>query len=109
MRMTWVFLVIAIGAEVAATVSLRLSEGFSKLLPSVLVLVGYVVAFVMLSFALKRGMPIGIAYGVWAASGVALVALIGAMFLGEGLTGVQIVGLGLVVAGVVALEVGGAH
>jgi small multidrug resistance pump len=107
--MTWVFLVIAIGAEVAATVSLRLSEGFSKLLPSVVVLAGYVVAFVMLSFALKRGMPIGIAYGVWAASGVALVALIGAMFLGEGLTGVQVVGLGLVAAGVVALEVGGAH
>jgi small multidrug resistance pump len=94
---------------VAATVSLRFSEGFSKLLPSVVVLVGYVVAFVMLSFALKRGLPLGIAYGIWAAAGVALVALIGAMFLGEGLTGVQIVGLGLVVAGVVALEVGGIH
>jgi small multidrug resistance pump len=94
---------------VAATVSLRLSEGFSKLLPSVVVLVGYVVAFVMLSFALKWGLPLGIAYGIWAAAGVALVVLIGATFLGEGLTGVQIVGLGLVVAGVVALEVGGAH
>jgi small multidrug resistance pump len=73
------------------------------------VLVGYVLAFVMLSFALERGLPIGIAYGIWVASGVALVALIGAMFLGEGLTAVQIVGLVLVVAGVVALEVGGAH
>jgi small multidrug resistance pump len=107
--MTWVFLAVAICAEVTATISLRLSEGFSKLVPTTIMVIGYIAAFVMLSFALQRGMKVGVAYGAWAAAGVALVALIGTAFLGEGLTGVQIGGLVLVMAGVVALEVGGAH
>ncbi|WP_407563802.1 DMT family transporter [Streptomyces sp. 184] len=107
--MTYVLLIGAILSEVTATISLRLSEGFSKILPSVVVVVGYLTAFTLLSLVLKRGMSIGIAYGIWAAAGVALVALIGAAFLGDGLTGVQIGGLVLVAAGVVALEAGGAH
>ncbi|AKH81426.1 multidrug transporter [Streptomyces sp. CNQ-509] len=107
--MTYVLLIGAILSEVTATVSLRLSEGFSKILPSLVVVVGYITAFTLLSLVLKRGMSIGIAYGIWAAAGVALVALIGAAFLGDGLTGVQIGGLVLVAAGVVALEAGGAH
>lgn len=107
--MTYVLLIGAILSEVTATVSLRLSEGFSKILPSIVVVVGYLSAFTLLSLVLKRGMSIGIAYGIWAAAGVALVALIGAAFLGDGLTGVQIGGLVLVAAGVVALEAGGAH
>ncbi|AUH43973.1 DMT family transporter [Streptomyces sp. CMB-StM0423] len=107
--MTYVLLIGAILSEVTATVSLRLSEGFSKILPSIVVVVGYLTAFTLLSLVLKRGMSIGIAYGIWAAAGVALVALIGAAFLGDGLTGVQIGGLVLVAAGVVALEAGGAH
>ena len=72
----WFWLALAIAAEVTATISLRLSEGFTKLLPSALVVVGYVVAFGALSQALVRGMPVGVAYGVWSAIGVALVALI---------------------------------
>ncbi|MFF0727555.1 DMT family transporter [Streptomyces sp. NPDC004134] len=107
--MTYVLLIGAILSEVTATISLRLSEGFSKILPSIVVVVGYITAFTLLSLVLKRGMSIGIAYGIWAAAGVALVALIGAAFLGDGLTGVQIGGLVLVAAGVVALEAGGAH
>lgn len=107
--MTWVLLACAILAEVTATISLRLSEGFSKLAPSVVVIVGYVTAFTLLALVLKRGMAIGIAYGIWAAAGVALVALIGAAFLGDSLTPVQYGGLVLVAAGVVALEAGGAH
>lgn len=107
--MTWVLLACAILAEVTATISLRLSEGFSKIAPSVVVVVGYVTAFTLLALALKRGMAIGVAYGIWAAAGVALVALIGAAFLGDSLTPVQYGGLVLVAAGVVALEAGGAH
>jgi len=107
--MTYVLLIGAILSEVTATVSLRLSEGFSKIIPSIVVVIGYITAFTLLSLVLKRGMSIGIAYGIWAAAGVALVALIGAAFLGDGLTGVQIGGLVLVAAGVVALEAGGAH
>lgn len=104
--MTWVLLVGAIVSEVTATVSLRMSEGFGRLGWSAVVVVGYVCAFVCLAQVLKRGMPIGVAYGVWSAVGVALVALIGAVFLGDGLSWIQIGGIALVIAGVTALELG---
>ena len=65
--------------------------------------------FFSLSQALVRGMPVGVAYGVWAAIGVTLVALIGAIFLGESLTMIQIGGIVLVIGGVLALELGAAH
>ncbi|MFJ9556189.1 DMT family transporter [Nocardiopsis sp. NPDC101807] len=107
--MPWFWLVGAIAAEVTATTSLKLSEGFSRLVPSVLVVVGYVAAFTMLSQALARGMTLGVAYGVWAAAGIALVAVIGALFLGESLTWVQVGGIALVIGGVMALEMGGGH
>lgn len=107
--MVWLLLVGAIVSEVTATVSLKLSDGFSKIVPTVVVFVGYVCAFLLLAQVLKRGMPLGVAYGVWAAAGVALVALIGAAFLGEGLSGVQIAGLVLVAGGVLALELGAQH
>ncbi|WP_280273853.1 DMT family transporter [Nocardia wallacei] len=107
--MTFLLLVLAIASEVTATVSLKLSEGFSKLTPSIVVVVGYAGAFFFLSQALKRGMSIGVAYGVWSAIGVAAVATIGALFLDEGLTPVQIGGIGLVILGVLALELGAAH
>jgi small multidrug resistance pump len=105
----WLFLAGAIITEVAATTALKLSEGFTRLVPSIVVVVGYVAAFGMLSQALTRGMAIGVAYGVWAAVGVALVAIVGAAFLGESMTWVQVGGIALVIAGVLALELGAAH
>ena len=105
----WFYLIVAVVAEVFATISLRFAEGFTRLVPSLFVVLGYGVAFFTLSQALVRGMPVGVAYGTWAALGVTLVALIGAAFLGESLTGVQIGGLVLVVGGVLALELGAAH
>jgi small multidrug resistance pump len=102
----WLFLVGAILTEVAATTALKLSEGFTRVVPSIVVVIGYVMAFGMLSQALTRGIGIGIAYGVWAAAGVALVAIIGAVFLGESMTWVQVAGIALVIAGVLALELG---
>jgi small multidrug resistance pump len=107
--MPWLFLAGAIITEVLATTALKLSEGFTKLVPSIVVVVGYVVAFGMLSQALTRGMTIGVAYGVWAAAGIALVAIVGAAFLGESMTWVQVGGIALVIAGVLALELGAAH
>ncbi|MEU4212405.1 multidrug efflux SMR transporter [Streptomyces sp. NPDC026206] len=107
--MTWMLLAGAILAEVTGTVCLRMSEGFSRIVPTVVLAVGYVTAFVLLSLVLKRGMPIGIAYGIWAAVGVALVALAGTVLFGDGLTPVQIGGLALVAGGVMALEMGGAR
>jgi small multidrug resistance pump len=107
--MAWLFLVGAILTEVTATTALKLSEGFTRLVPSIVVVIGYIAAFGMLSQALTRGMGIGVAYGIWAAAGVALVAIIGAVFLGEAMTWVQVAGIALVIAGVLALEMGGAH
>lgn len=105
----WFWLAGAILAEVTGTIALRFSEGFSRLGPSIVVLLGYGVAFVSLSQALVRGMPVGVAYGVWAALGVTLVALIGAAFLGESLTWVQVGGIALIIGGVLALELGAAR
>lgn len=107
--MTWVLLVGAILSEVTASVCLRLSEGFSKLTPTVGVAVGFIAAFTLLVQVLKRGMPLGMAYGIWAASGVALVALVSTVLFKEHLTGVQIAGLAAVIGGVIALELGAAH
>lgn len=104
--MPWLLLAGAIASEVVATTFLKLSEGFSRLIPSVVVIVGYIAAFGLLSQALARGMDLGVAYGVWAAAGVALVAIVGAVFLGEGMTWVQVAGIALVIAGVLALELG---
>jgi small multidrug resistance pump len=105
----WVFLVGAILTEIAATTALKLSDGFTRLVPSIVVVIGYITAFGMLSQALTRGLGIGVAYGVWAAAGVALVAIIGAVFLGESMTWVQVAGIALVIAGVLALELGAHH
>jgi small multidrug resistance pump len=105
----WFWLAGAILAEVTGTIALRSSEGFSRLGPSILVIFGYGLAFFSLSQALVQGMPVGVAYGVWAAIGVILVALIGAVFLGESLTLIQIGGIVLVIGGVLALELGAAR
>ena len=102
----YLLLALAIGAEVSATVSLKLSEGFSKLVPSIVVVLGYGVAFVALSYVLKMGLPIGVAYAIWAAAGVALVAIIGILFLKEPVNAAMIAGLALVIGGVVLIELG---
>jgi small multidrug resistance pump len=104
--MAYLFLALAIVTEVVGTVSLKLSEGFTRLGPSVVVVVGYLLAFGLLSQALARGLPVSVAYGVWAAAGVALVAVAGAVLLGESLTWVQVGGIVLVLGGVLALELG---
>ncbi|MBO4239234.1 MULTISPECIES: DMT family transporter [Pseudonocardia] len=107
--MPYLLLAGAIVLEVVATINLRLSEGFTRLVPAVLVVIGYVGAFGLLSQVLQAGVPVGLAYGIWAAAGVALVAVIGAVFLGDTLTPVQFGGIALVIAGVLALELGAAH
>ena len=107
----WFWLAGAIVSEVAATLSLRASAGFTRLVPTVILVIGYGFAFYALSQALKLGMNVGVAYAVWSAIGVALIAIVGAVFLHESLSPVQIGGLVLIIAGVVALEVGrsGSH
>jgi small multidrug resistance pump len=104
----WFWLIGAIAAEVTATVILRYSAGFTRPVPSLVVLVGYGFAFYALSQALVRGMVLGVAYGIWSACGIAAIALIGTAFLGEPLTWIQVAGIALIIGGVLALELGGA-
>ncbi len=104
--MTYLALAGAIVLEVMGTISLRLSDGLSRPVPTILVAIGYLGAFTLLAQVLARGLPVGVAYAIWAGVGVALVALIGAAFLGDALTWVQVAGLVLVIAGVAALELG---
>lgn len=102
--MQWVYLGIAIVAEVIATSALKAAEGFTRLWPSLIVVVGYGIAFLFLSLTL-RTMPIGIAYAVWSGTGVALITLIAWLLFGQALDGAALLGLGLIVAGVVVLNV----
>lgn len=101
--MAWIYLSIAIVAEVIATSFLRASDGFTKLLPSLAVVAGYVTAFFFLSLTLKE-IPVGVAYAVWSGAGVTLIAAIGWIFLGQKLDAAAIAGMGLIVAGVVVLN-----
>lgn len=105
--MAYVFLLIAIASEVVATSLLRSTEGFSRLWPTVACLSGYALSFVMLSQAVKT-VPVGVAYAMWSGLGTVAIVAIGAMFLGESLGLVKIVGVALVVTGVVLLNLGGA-
>lgn len=107
--MTYLLLATAIVCEVTGTVALRLSEGFSRLAPSAVAILGYVAALGLLSIVLKRGLTIGVTYAIWSACGVALVALIGVLAFDERLSWIQLAGVGFVVAGVAALELGGSH
>ncbi|TCP57268.1 small multidrug resistance pump [Tamaricihabitans halophyticus] len=102
----YLLLAVAICGEVLGTTSLKLSENFSKLWPTVFVIVGYGIAFTTLARVLTMGIPMGVAYAIWAAAGVALVAIIGVVFFGEGINLAMIAGLVLVIAGVVLLEMG---
>lgn len=101
--MTYMLLFIAIVAEVIATSALKAAEGFTRLGPTLIVAVGYAVAFYCLSLVL-RTMPVGIAYAVWSGVGIVLVAAIGAILYGQKLDLAAIIGLGLIIAGVLVVN-----
>jgi small multidrug resistance pump len=105
--MMWLALAGAILIEVAATLSLRASDGFRKRVWVIPVIVGYVISFGMLSLSLSLGMPVGIAYGVWSACGVALVAVIAKFLFAEPLTWLMGAGIALIIAGVLTIELTG--
>ena len=108
--MGYLFLAIAIVGEVIATSFLKFTSGEkAQWWAYAVVGVGYVLAFTMLSLSLSRGVPLGIAYAIWAGIGVVAVALISWIAFGESLTWTQILGMALVGLGVVLLEVGGKH
>jgi small multidrug resistance pump len=102
--MHWLYLAIAIVAEILGTSFLKASAGFTKPLPSAMVLVGYGVAFFFLSLTLER-IPVGVGYAIWSGAGVTLIAAIGWLWFGEKLDPAAILGIALIVVGVVVLNV----
>ncbi|MGJ7460569.1 DMT family transporter [Halomonas sp. MA07-2] len=101
--MAFVYLALAIVAEVIATSALKATEGFTRLWPSLLVVVGYGVAFYMLSLVL-RTIPVGIAYAIWAGLGIVLVAVVGVVVYGQCPDLPAVIGIGLILAGVVTIQ-----
>ena len=102
----WPPLLLAIALEVSATLSLRAAEGVSHPLWLIPVVIGYTGSLWLLSIVLDRGMPVGVAYGIWSAIGVVLTAIMGTVLFGELLGPVQIVGIGAIVVGVLLVELG---
>jgi small multidrug resistance pump len=107
--MTWLYLVLAILLEVSGTTCMKLSEGFTRIVPSILLFVFYILSFGMLTLALKK-IDVSLAYAVWSGVGTALIATIGVLWFKEPATAMKLISLGLIIIGVVGLNLsGGAH
>jgi small multidrug resistance pump len=106
--MAWAMLAVAIAAEVTGTIALKYSDGFTRWVPTTVTAIGYVLSFVVLAQVAKH-LPISVIYAVWSGIGTATVAAIGFTVLGEPVSLLKVVGVGLVIAGVVALNAGGGH
>lgn len=99
----WIFLTLAIISEVIGTSFLKSTEGFTKLLPSIIVLVGYCAAFYFLSLTLDS-IPIGMAYAIWSGVGIAAITVVSVVFFEQKLDFAAVIGMGLIIAGVVVLR-----
>lgn len=102
--MHWLFLGIAIIAEIFGSSMLKMSEGFTRLFPSIGVIAGYVLSFYLLSLALK-GIPLSAAYAIWSGIGLVLTALVSIVFFGQKVDVGGLIGIGLILLGVVVLNV----
>lgn len=102
--MPYLLLALAIASEICATSCLKLTDGYTRLLPTVGVAVGYVLSFVLLGRALRH-IPVSVAYAVWSGAGTAAMAAVGAVAFGEPLGRPQWAGITLVIAGVVVLNI----
>jgi multidrug transporter EmrE-like cation transporter len=98
----------AIVTEVAGTVALRYSDGFTRPLPSALVVLGYGISFWLLALVLKE-LSVGTTYAVWSAAGTALIAVVGVFAFGEPATALKLASLALIILGVVGLNLAGSH
>ncbi|MQQ99591.1 QacE family quaternary ammonium compound efflux SMR transporter [Glaciimonas sp. GS1] len=102
--MHWIYLAIAIVAEVIATSALKASNEFTRLIPSITVVIGYLIAFYFLSLTL-RTLPVAIVYAMWSGVGIALIAIIGWILFKQTLDSAALIGIGLIISGVVVLNV----
>jgi len=104
----WFYLAGAIALEAAGTTSMKLSEGFTKLVPSILIFLFYAVSFVALTFALK-GIDVSLAYAIWSGIGTVIIVTIGIVYFQEPATALRIVSIGLIVVGVAGLKLSGVN
>jgi small multidrug resistance pump len=104
----WIFLMLAIVLEVAGTTSMKFSDGFTRLLPSVLIFVFYAASFVALVEALKQ-LDLGLSYAVWAGSGTAIIAVIGIVYFHEAVGALKLISLAFIIFGVIGLRLSGEH
>lgn len=109
MGVAYLLLVVAILCEVVGTLALKMSDGFTRLVPSLFVVLGYMGAFASLGVGLSRGLSMGVAYGIWAGAGTALVAIAGIVLFKENINAWGFVGIALIIAGVVLLEMNSSH
>ncbi|MFI6432587.1 DMT family transporter [Rhodococcus oryzae] len=96
----------AIACEIVATLSLKAADGFSRPLPSIVVVIGYAASFTLLGFALARGLNVGVGYAIWSGVGTTVVAILGVLIFRDTLSANAIGGIVLIVAGVVLLNIG---
>ena len=99
----WVYLITAIVSEVIATSALKASTGFTKPLPSTVVVIGYLVSFYFLSLTLKT-IPVGIAYAIWSGVGVVLISVVAWLLYGQKLDLPALIGMGLIISGVMVIN-----
>jgi len=105
---SWFFLMLAIVLEVAGTTSMKFSDGFTRVLPSVLIFVFYAASFSALVWALKE-LELGLSYAVWAGSGTAIIAVIGIVYFHEAVSMLKLISLGFIIFGVIGLHLSGGH
>ena len=103
----WLALAGAIALEIAGTTSMKLSHGFTRTVPSVLLFLFYALSFALMTIAVKR-IDMSVSYAIWSGAGTMLIALIGVLWFRESLTGVQIGSIVLIIAGVIGLRAGAA-
>ncbi len=107
--MSWFYLLLAIILEVSGTTSMKLSQGFTKTLPSVAMFIFYILSLISLTLAFKK-IDVSVAYAVWSGIGTTLIALIGIFYFREPSTVIKILSIGLIITGVVGLNLsGGGH
>lgn len=104
--MSWLALIAAIVIEVSATMAFRASEGLRKKAWAPAIIGGYLASFTLLSVALRHGIAVGVAYGIWSATGIALAAILARVIFKEPLTRVMIAGIALIAVGVLLVELG---
>ncbi|MEH2012932.1 DMT family transporter [Nostoc sp.] len=103
MSTSWIYLIAAILFEVSGTTCMKLSQGFTRILPSVLIFVFYGLCFTFLTFALKR-LEVSVAYSVWAGLGTILIAIIGIIWFRESATFIKLMSIALIIIGVIGIN-----